>query len=93
MITDLFSSIGGLDQKHLCPVEYRTELRETKARVDLPFNRAILDELGFSLDLLLHAVESQLRETGKTPYEYFYLCLKLILATVMFTVLILYSGT
>ena len=55
---------GGMDQKHLCPVDYRTELREPKARVDLPFYRAILDEFGFSLDLLLHAVESQLRETG-----------------------------
>ena len=53
----MYSLIGGLDQKHLCPVD-RTELREAKARVDLPFYRAVLDEFGFSLDLLLHAIES-----------------------------------
>ena len=48
----------------MCPVDYRTESREAKARVDLPAHRAILDEFGFSLDLLLHALESQLKETG-----------------------------
>ena len=62
---------GGLDQRHLCPVDYRMELREPKARVDLPFYRAILDEFGFSLDLLLHAVESQLRETGTQTLLFF----------------------
>ena len=56
---------GGLDQEHMCPVDYRTETRESKARVDLPTNRAILDELGFSQELLLHALQSQLKETGK----------------------------
>ena len=66
------SLIGGLDKKHLCPVDYRTELREAKARVDLPFYRAFLDEFSFSLDLLLHAIESQLRETGTVSY--FSLC-------------------
>ena len=55
---------GGLDADHLCPVDYRTELREAKARVDRPANRAILDEFSYSLDLLLHALESQLKETG-----------------------------
>jgi hypothetical protein len=45
-------------------VDYRTELREAKARVDFPFYRVILDEFDFSLDLLLHAIESQLRESG-----------------------------
>ena len=30
-----------LDPEHLCPVDYRTELREAKARVDLPAYRAI----------------------------------------------------
>ena len=63
-VHNLYSLIGGLDQKHLCPVDYRTELREAKARVDLPFYRAVLDEFSFSLDLLLHAIESQLRESG-----------------------------
>ena len=55
---------GGLDSDHLCPVDYRTELREAKARVDRPAHRVILDEFGYSLDLLLHALESQLKETG-----------------------------
>ena len=70
---DLYSLVGGLDKTHICPVDYRTELREAKARVDLPFYRAILDEFGFSLDLMLHAIESQLRETGNGFI--FYLCI------------------
>lgn len=49
---------------HMSPVDYRTETREAKARVDLPWNRATLDEFGYSVDLLLHALESQLKETG-----------------------------
>ena len=56
---------GGLDPDHVSPVDYRTELREAKARVDLPAHRAILDEFGYSLDLLLHALESHLKETGE----------------------------
>ena len=64
----LYKFVGGLDQKHLCPVDYRTELREAKARVDLPFYRAVLDEFDFSLDLLLHAIESQLNESGTFPH-------------------------
>lgn len=55
---------GGLDPEHVCPVDYRTELREAKARVDLPAYRAILDELGYSPELVLHAIESQMKETG-----------------------------
>ena len=47
-------------------MDYRTELREAKARVDQPAHRVILDEMGYSLDLLLHALESQLDETGIT---------------------------
>ena len=68
----LYLLIGGLDKKQLCPVDYRTDLQEAKARVDLPFYRAILDEFSFSLDLLLHAIGSQLRETGTLLY--FSLC-------------------
>ena len=59
---------GGLDAEHMCPVDYRTELREAKARVDLPAHRAVLDEFGYSLDLLLHALESQLKETGEHSF-------------------------
>ena len=47
------------------------ELREAKARVDLPFYRGVLDEFSFSLDLLLHAIESQLRESGMLPINSF----------------------
>lgn len=65
-----YSFVGGLDLKHLYPVDYRTELREAKARIDLPFYRAFLDEFGFSLDFLLHAIESQLKETGTLPQIY-----------------------
>ena len=49
---------------------YRTELREAKARVDLPAHRAILDELGYSMDLLLHALESQLLNGLHDPVSY-----------------------
>ena len=59
-----YTSIGGLDESRLSPVDYRTEMREAKARVDLPWNRVNLDEFGYSVDLLLHALESQLKETG-----------------------------
>ena len=55
--------------EHLCPVDYRTEIREAKARVDLPAHRAVLDEFGYSLDLLLHAIESQLKETGERTFR------------------------
>ena len=48
----------------MSPVDYRTEMREAKARVDLPWNRVNLDEFGYSIELLLHALESQLKETG-----------------------------
>ena len=61
----LCSHTGGLDPDCLCPVDYRTEMREAKARVDLPANRAMLDEFGYSVDLLLHALQSQLKETGE----------------------------
>ena len=64
MMIIVFLYTGGLDSDHLCPVDYRTELREAKARVDRPANRAILDEFGYSVDLLLHALQSQLKETG-----------------------------
>ena len=56
--------VGGLDQRHLSPVDYRIEPREAKARVDLPFYRAVLDEFGFTRELLLHALESNLIESG-----------------------------
>ena len=56
--------------EHLCPVDYRTEIREAKARVDLPAHRAVIDEFGYSLDLLLHAIESQLKETGERKINY-----------------------
>ena len=55
---------GGLDESRLSPVDYRTEMREAKARVDLPWNRVNLDEFGYSVDLLLHALESQLKVAG-----------------------------
>ena len=42
------------------------EMREIKARVDLPGNRAALDEFGYSLELLFHALSSQLVETGES---------------------------
>ena len=60
----LTNYIGGLDESHLSPVDYRTEMRKAKVRVDLPWNRLNLDEFGYSVDLLLHALESQLKETG-----------------------------
>ena len=60
----MYSFIGGLEKKHLCPVDYRTELREATARVDLSFYRAVLDKFGFLPDLLLHAIESQFWESG-----------------------------
>ena len=46
------------------PVEYRTGLRKAQARVKLPAYRAgaILDEFAYSLDLLLHNIESQLTQ-------------------------------
>ena len=67
----IFSKLaGGLDVEHLSPVDYRTELREAKARVDLPAHRALLDEFDFSLDLLLHALESQIKESGKHTTEF-----------------------
>ena len=56
--------IGGLDEARLCPVAYRTDIQEMKAREDLPCNRVILDEFGYSSDLLLHAIQSELKETG-----------------------------
>ena len=65
------SYAGGLDEDHLCPVDYRTDIREAKARVDRPENRAILDELGYSVDLLFHALESQLKETGVLSNTHF----------------------
>ena len=37
---------------------------EAQASVDLPWNRVNLDEFGYSVDLLLHALESQLKVTG-----------------------------
>ena len=61
---------GGLDVERFSLVDYRTELREAKARVDLPAHRAFLDEFDFSLDLLLHALESQLKESGKQTTEF-----------------------
>ena len=60
----LTNYIGGLDELHLSPVDYRREMREAKARVDLPWNHVNLDEFGYSVDLLLHALESQLQEAG-----------------------------
>ena len=71
MISYLYSFIGGLDKKHLCPVDYRTDLREAKARVDLPFYRAILDEFSFSLDLLLHAISCE-----KLVWFHIFLCVQ-----------------
>ena len=65
---------GGLDSDHLCPIDYRTELRQAKARVDRPAIRAILDEFGYSIDLLLHALESHLRETGVQPNFNWLMC-------------------
>ena len=44
-------------------------MREAKARVDLPANRAMLDEFGYSVDLLLHALQSQLKETGEFTFQ------------------------
>ena len=62
--------VGGLDVEHLSPVDYRTELREAKARVDLPAHRPLLDEFDFSLELLLHALESQLKESGNLTSKF-----------------------
>jgi len=60
-----FNFLGGLDPTNISAVEYRTELREAKARVDFLMNRVILDDLDFSVDLLLHVLESRLIESGK----------------------------
>ena len=56
--------IGGLDEARLCPVDYRTDMQEMEVRFDLPCNRLILDEFGYSRDLLLYAIQSQLKDTG-----------------------------
>ena len=37
-------------------------------RLDLVCHRAILDEFGFTVDLLLHALKYQLTETGLHAY-------------------------
>ena len=57
--------LGGLDPTNIFAVEYRIELREAKARVDFSLNGVIYDDLDFSVDLLLHALESRLIESGK----------------------------
>ena len=38
--------------------------------MDLPAHRAVIDEFGYSPDLLLHAIESQLKETGERELNY-----------------------
>ena len=51
-------------------MDYRTELQEAKARVGLQAHRALLDEFDFSLDLVLHTLESQLKESGKQTSKF-----------------------
>ena len=46
------------------------EPREAAVRVDLPAHRAFLDEFEFTLDLLLHTLESKLNETGTQRHRF-----------------------
>ena len=59
-----FLRLVGLDDSYLLSESDPLGLREAKARIDLPWNRVILDEFGYSIDLLLSALESHLQLKG-----------------------------
>ena len=45
-------------------VEYRIETREVKARLDWDYCPAATEAFGYSKDILFHALESLLKESG-----------------------------